>query len=1415
MNFSTDSRDRAIRRSRVFKTVVAAIATASLTLLSVAPAQADPSDKSEALGKVIDADLLTGDLADAASSDSGNPSDPGPNANPLDVGLLGSVNLSLGTLNIPLISDPDESGLLYLGDAGALSSYASSPNGGTSTASAGVLGDNGAISLDPGGVGEYGSAQVNLTQLLGQLGVDGLTDEIIDHLTLQLGAVGSTATATGDDVESEYVVADGKLVVSSPLVEGLSGTLTTALQGTGTTLNTALGTSGVLGSIVSGVSRDVSIGLASVRLSGGTLGVNGLDDALDNAANIILNEPLEDANSLVAINLRDGTISIDLKQLGGPEGLNGLPPNTQLLTSPNIDLITDAVQEALGTVSAKAGDALESVLDEIALDIRIPARVSVLGLGVVNVFVTVDTTLGQLAGTSTDAPIVDIDGDLLGLIDIGALLGGLVAPLESVLFAPLRAATGTLVTTATTQLESTLDAAVDPILDTLDPVLSGVLSEVVQVTINEQPTPGYLGAESFTVNAVALELLPASEAVRIGLASSTVRADVQVPEISLAPDSVRDGDTTTVTGTEFPPNTEVEVQLLDVNGDPIGDPVTVTTDGEGSFTTQLEVPEGTPAGTEYSVEATATSGESATDGLAVTNADPTDDNTADNTDENTEVNTEVNTDTNTAENTDTNTAENTADNTAENDADNTAENTADNDADNTADNTDTNTAENTADNDADNTADNTDTNTAENTADNEADNTEVNTAENTADNEADNTEVNTAENTADNEADNTAENTADNDADNTEVNTAENTADNEADNTADNTADNEADNTDTNTAENTADNTDTNTAENTADNEADNTDTNTAENTADNEADNTAENTDTNTAENTADNTAENDADNTAENTADNEADNTEVNTAENTADNEADNTEVNTAENTADNEADNTAENTADNEADNTADNTADNEADNTDTNTAENTADNEADNTEVNTAENTADNEADNTEVNTAENTADNEADNTADNTDTNTSENTADNEADNTEVNTAENTADNEADNTADNTDTNTSENTADNEADNTEVNTAENTADNEADNTEVNTAENTAENTADNTAVASIDLTPNRAVKGVDNVLVYGTGYTPDGKADAFLREVDGEVLTPEVALRALATHIGVMAIAPADPGEWIGSVTVDSDGELSFRIKSEDLELGDYMVTVRDLTAPRLSDTELFTLISESDNTADNTSANTTDNTAENTDANTSENTDVNTEANTEVNTDANSADNTGDNTDLNTDANTAVNTAANTSDNTSGGSSEGSSGSSGSSGSTSGPLLGLLAVGLGIAGIVGLINFIAQNFPEQQGASIGGFQLPPFEFPNFHIPDINAASSNFFGVFDNNNGNGQCTCRDNANTYSSPTGVVSGSLIEPIATVEATPERQSSLFGAAAAGLAILLALVGGALLVNRQRVSE
>jgi 5-hydroxyisourate hydrolase-like protein (transthyretin family) len=351
----------------------------------------------------------------------------------------------------------------------------------------------------------------------------------------------------------------------------------------------------------------------------------------------------------------------------------------------------------------------------------------------------------------------------------------------------------------------------------------------------------------------------------------------------------------------------------------------------------------------------------------------------------------------------------------------------------------------------------------------------------------------------------------------------------------------------------------------------------------------------------------------TNESTADNTADNTEVNTEVNTAEN----TEVNTAEN----DADNTEVNTAENDADNTEVNTAENDADNTEVNTAEN----DADNTEVNTEVNTAENDADNTEVNTAENDADNTEVNSADNTEVNS--------ADNTEVNTAENDADN--------TEVNTEVNTAENDADNTEVNTEVNTADNAAENTEVNTEANTSDNTADNTARAEIDVTPKRAVQGVDDVLVTGIGYTPDGTAKAYLRPI----AVPESSLmRAIVEPFA----AVADPGEFLETVQVDGNGEVAFHVASSQLDVGNYVVTVIDDEDSSLADSVTFSVVPT------DTSDNTADNTAENTETNTADNT----EANTEVNTAENGADNTEVNTADNAEVNTADNTAENTSDNT-------------------------------------------------------------------------------------------------------------------------------------------------------------
>ena len=1114
------------RRSPLLKGVIASFATASLTLLGLPAVHAAETDQSEALGRVINADVLGLDLADVGTSQSGNPSDAGPNSNPLNLGLIDdSVSLDLGTATLPLIGDENNVGLLHLGQAGALSSYAASEDPTSSVASAGAVGEGGALDLDGIENGTYGSASVDLTTLLAQVGVDGVSDEIVDELALGLGALGSTATADAGEVESEYVLADGTLAISSPAVGGLSTGLNEALAGVGDTLDAAVGENGLLGSVAREAELDLDVGVASVKAGGGTVAVTGVDDALAGASSSLLEEPLTDENGLVSIDLKSGVISVDLQQLGGEDGLNGLPANTELLDSATIERITGAVSEALGTVSERVGQVLiDDVINNVGVTVELPASVAVTLL-TANVDIVVETTLGQLAGTAEGTPTIDIDGNLLGIIPVGTLLSGLTPVLETVLITPLQGVVNGLVDTATTGLTETVDGLVNPVLDTLSPVLSEVLTEVVSVTINEQPSPGYLGEESFTVNALSLQLLPNIAPVKVDLASSTVRAASEVadPVITATPERVQAGESTSVTGVDFPADSEVTVQLQDADGNDIGDPVTVTTDSNGEFTTPLPVPADAAEGDDYVIEAVAASGESATTPLAVI-ADDQADNTADNT------------------------SENTADNTT----DNTSDNTTDNSSENTSDNTGDNAAENTGDNTSDNTGENTDVNTDVNTADNAADNTDVNTGDNTADNAAENTGENTDVNTDVNTAENTGENTADNTADNTDDNAAENTGDNTSDNATDNAGENTADNTDVNTGDNTSDNTDVNTGDNTADNAAEN----------------TGENTDVNTDVNTAENTGENTADNTDVNTADNAADNTDVNTSENTADNTSDNT----ADNTATAEITLTPKRAVQGVDDvlvsgfgYTPSATA--EAYLKPTNgevlgpigpqlvalaaaavPGENIGTVDVDeNGEVTFRVNSSELDLGDYIVTVIDNEdstlADSDSftvvsadsdDNTADNTAENTDVNTADNTAENTEVNSGDNTEVNTADNAAENTEVNT----ADNAADNTDVNTAENTGENTSDNTDANTGDNADDNAAEDPA---IKVEPGSVEDG-ESTTVTGEGFPPNTEVEVQLVDPDGNPVGDPV------------------------TATTDDDGAFTDEITvPEGTEAGDYTV----------------------------------------------------------------------------------------------------------------------------------------------------------------------------------------------------------------------------------------------------------
>ncbi|MFJ2619391.1 choice-of-anchor G family protein, partial [Glutamicibacter sp. NPDC087344] len=772
----------------------------------VTTAFAAPAEDSEAFGQVINVDALGLDVANAGYSFSSFPSAPNtPNGerDQLTLSALeGLVDLQLPTLDIPVIGE-DGSGLLDLGQAGVLSSFSIAESATSARSSSGVLDGNGALALDTID-GEL--ATVDLTNLFAQLGVAGLTDQVISTASLELGALGSSAKRTdGNDPELDYGLASATLDFESPAIKDLSE----ALTGTTTTLGNAVdgivGDGGLSSQIVSALNlANVNLFLAQVGVSNAQLSIDGIDGVVG-VLNGVLTEELVSTTGLVSINLGEGTIHVNLEELTGGD-LNGQPAGTKLLSDEVATQITTELTALLEGLTDKLETALDDVLSNATFTLSADVDAVVLGADLVNGGINLSGSLadlltGRSAGFVSDNDLVLLQG-LGGGINVGNLLTTVVGLVTSTT-APIFSTVNGLISGLPGTVDGLVGDVVAPVIDqALEPLLEGVL----EITINKQGTipsaeitgpdadaiavePAPEGELNY-VTALSLEVLPGLAAgVRVDLGTSAVRAAAEAPAeapvviTTPVPDQeFADGDPVVVSGTGEPGKT-ITVTL---DGD-TANAKTAPVDENGDWTqTFTAVPEGP-----HTVEAT--DGTSTDDvSFSVTQ--------------------------NAAENTGDNTIENTADNQADNQGDNTVENTADNQADNQGDNQGDNTVENTSDNQADNQTDNQGDNTVENTSDNQADNQ--------TDNQGDNTVENTSDNQGDNQTDNQTDNTVENTSDNQADNQGENTGDNTAVNTSDNQADNQGDN----QGENTGDNTAVNTSDNQADNQGDNQGENTGEN---------------------------------------------------------------------------------------------------------------------------------------------------------------------------------------------------------------------------------------------------------------------------------------------------------------------------------------------------------------------------------------------------------------------------------------------------------------------------------------------------------------------------------------------------------------------------------------------------------
>src|SRR5699024_7739723 len=139
------------RLRRHGKRAFAAVAAASLGVVGLAPAAAaapSEDDLSGALAELIDLDALGLEVVDAVQVGSGYPSEPGPEHSDINLGALDdALEVQIGGLTLPLLTDGEEPGLLQIGEAGALNGYAASPSAISSTAASGAVGDDGAIDL--------------------------------------------------------------------------------------------------------------------------------------------------------------------------------------------------------------------------------------------------------------------------------------------------------------------------------------------------------------------------------------------------------------------------------------------------------------------------------------------------------------------------------------------------------------------------------------------------------------------------------------------------------------------------------------------------------------------------------------------------------------------------------------------------------------------------------------------------------------------------------------------------------------------------------------------------------------------------------------------------------------------------------------------------------------------------------------------------------------------------------------------------------------------------------------------------------------------------------------------------------------------------------------------------------------------
>lgn len=467
----------------------------------------------EAIGRgtLLSGTILDKDLADVAeirgvtvtSADGAiwwdpsgaQPADPGDGtarANPLDAHALQVVNADLtGVLRIPVDTG-----------TGAYGQYGRAQPNAKSAGAAGLVGDSGAIDLNPTpGHARPQLATLSVSGFVAGAGLDSVSEVIQDltDATLRIGAVAATAELDGceapwaDEIyrhlSRDYFIAGIETDLTSPLVAQIG----TDVADTASTLDTTLtnleddaGLKTALATILTG-SINV-LGLAALGTP--TIGKVGLDTNLA-AVTDLVTSPIN-LDRLGTVSIPDGTARIDLASLLGPaygasDGLNGLPPNTELLinteqTNPLTTSLSGALINGLAPTINEALDAAIAAVD-VTIALSVPVSVSAPVIGTVSVG-SVDVTIAHLLAAESEVTgefnrsTCDLGGLLCSTVDglVTALLGNGIV--DSLLGA-VSGAVPDLAGTVTTAVSNASDDIVPHLDETLLEETTGTIPKAI------------------------------------------------------------------------------------------------------------------------------------------------------------------------------------------------------------------------------------------------------------------------------------------------------------------------------------------------------------------------------------------------------------------------------------------------------------------------------------------------------------------------------------------------------------------------------------------------------------------------------------------------------------------------------------------------------------------------------------------------------------------------------------------------------------------------------------------------------------------------------------------------------------------------------------------------------------------------